>query len=212
MYRSFLSLAQWELLGALHPLFFWWALPNVYAQAMTSMKVWMIIVSFAAAHTYLWSDDESYVTSIIMTFALLLVGCIYAWDNNIIRLPCPGKEDEKPDHAAGKRRMDGSFSCQSIPRMLTVCTFTLWLMVKNGRSITFPPWTMVYRLSIMTLWARGIMPRFARREEQKSLCTLFENGRKSLFLVQEGEPPLNLEPLESIIFGIFFSLTSSLTV
>ena len=172
------------------------------------MKVWMIIVSFAAAHTYLWSDDESYVTSIIMTFALLLVGCIYAWDNNIIRLPCPGKEDEKPDHAAGKRRMDGSFSCQSIPRMLTVCTFTLWLMVKNGRSITFPPWTMVYRLSIMTLWARGIMPRFARRGAEKPLHAVWKWPQKSIFSARR----LNVELLESIIFGRFFSLTSSLTV
>ena len=121
------------------------------------------------------------------------------------------KKTKKPDHAAGKRRMDGSFSCQSIPRMLTVCTFTLWLMVKNGRSITFPPWTMVYRLSIMTLWARGIMPRFARRGAEKPLHAVWKWPQKSIFSTRRWTS------VKSWTFRIhhfwkIFSLTSSLTV
>ena len=82
-----------------------WSLPNVYAQAMTSMKVWMI-VSFA--HTYLWSDEESYVTSIIMTF-VLLVGCIYAWED--VALPLLMSRKRRKTRSC-RRFPDGAFSCQ----------------------------------------------------------------------------------------------------
>ena len=64
---------------AAEPLFCLWAVPNVYAQAMTSMKVLMII-SFELLFLHLMVAICSYVrATIFMTFALHCC-CIYAWE------------------------------------------------------------------------------------------------------------------------------------
>lgn len=107
-----------------HYCFYLWAVPNVYAQAMTSMKVLMII-SFELLFLHLMVAICSYVrATIFMTFALHCC-CIYAWEKmlkNQIAWQCYG-----------------SFSCQTL---VDGGVTTLWLIVKNGGAL----WLLLHQI------------------------------------------------------------------
>ena len=133
-----------------------WSLPNVYAQAMTSMKVWMI-VSFAHI-PYLWSDEESYVTSIIMTFVLLVGCCIYAWEDVALRLMLMSRKRRKNQIMLA---IPGwSFFLSKIPGICLQCAhlhYDWWWKMEEalhqqGRRRCLSPASSCS----MTLWARGI--------------------------------------------------------
>ena len=85
-----------------------WSLPNVYAQAMTSMKVWMI-VSFAHIRIYgrmrkvMWraSSWRLFCWSAAAFMHEKMWLCDWCW--------CPGKEEKT---RSCWRFPDGAFSCQ----------------------------------------------------------------------------------------------------
>ena len=157
-----------------------WSLPNVYAQAMTSMKVWMI-VSFAHIRIYgrmrkvMWraSSWRLFCWSAAAFMHEKMWLCDWCW--------CPGKEEKT---RSCWRFPDGAFSCQrsqgyAYRLQCAHLHYDWWWKMEEalhqqGRRRCLSPASSCS----MTLWARGITYQELRREKP---CLLTYQDSEKIF-------------------------------
>ena len=135
---------------------------------------------FFRPYTYLWSDEESYVTSIIMTFVLLVGCCIYAWEDVALRLMLMSRKRRKNQIMLA---IPGwSFFLSKIPGICLQCAhlhYDWWWKMEEalhqqGRRRCLSPASSCS----MTLWARGIIYQELRREKP---CLLTYQDSEKIF-------------------------------